>query len=143
METGIARARLDSAPPDRFVALRRALGVSSFGLNQVVLKPGQRGRIHAHARQEEVYLVLSGTLTVMVEGEAHELGEGEAIRIAPEIKRQMVNRGPGDCSLIALGGAGEHDGRDGLAYGDWSDTEARTPQETPLPDDLPASELRS
>ena len=51
------------------MSLRRALGVTSFGINQMVLEPRQRGRIHRHARQEEVYLVLEGTLTLLVEGE--------------------------------------------------------------------------
>ena len=41
---------------ERFQALRRQLGVSSFGMNLLVLEPGQRGRIHAHDRQEEVYI---------------------------------------------------------------------------------------
>jgi hypothetical protein len=45
--------------------------------------------------------------------------------------------------VLALGGAGDHNGRDGLAYADWDDTEPRPPQEIPLPDDLPAEELRT
>jgi hypothetical protein len=40
--------------------------------------------------------------------------------------------------LLALGGDGEHVGRDGQAFTDWSDTQGATPQEIPLPDDLPA-----
>lgn len=42
---GIARSRLDPAAGERFVSLRRPLGVTSFGMNQLVLEPGQRGRI--------------------------------------------------------------------------------------------------
>ena len=67
METGVATARLDDGSPERFVALRRALGVTSFGLNQMLLRPGQRGRIHRHEHQEEVYVVLSGVLTMEFE----------------------------------------------------------------------------
>ena len=44
----------------RFVSLRRALGVTTFGINQIILRPGQRGRIHRHTTQEEVDLVLDG-----------------------------------------------------------------------------------
>ena len=65
METGIAFAALDYGTGERFERLRQQLGVSTFGLNQIVLQPGQRGRIHRHARQEEVYLVLDGTLTLL------------------------------------------------------------------------------
>ena len=69
MEDGVSRARLDPDVGERFVSLRRALGVTSFGINQLVLEPGQRGRIHRHERQEEVYLVIEGRLTLVVEGE--------------------------------------------------------------------------
>jgi mannose-6-phosphate isomerase-like protein (cupin superfamily) len=142
MEDGTARTRLQDDPEDRFVRLRAELGVSSFGLNQIVLQPGQRGRIHAHERQEEVYLVLDGTLSLLVEGEEESLGAGELIRVAPGVRRQLLNRGPGPLSLIAIGADGDHQGRDGAAFTAWDATESAPPQETPLPDDLPASELR-
>jgi uncharacterized cupin superfamily protein len=143
MEDGTATTRLQPDPEDRFVRLRAELGVTSFGLNQIVLRPGQRGRIHAHERQEEVYLVLEGTLTLLVEGEEQTLERGELIRVAPGVRRQLVNRGPATLHLLALGGAGEHQGRDGQAWAAWDATESARPQEMPLPDDLPASELRS
>ena len=95
MEDGTARARLEPDAENRFVRLRAQLGVTSFGLNQIVLHPGQRGRIHAHERQEEVYLVLEGTLSLFLEGEEATLERGELVRVAPGVKRQLVNRGPG------------------------------------------------
>ena len=140
MEQGTATTRLEDDPDDRFVRLRAALGVSSFGLNQIVLRPGQRGRIHRHEQQEEVYLVLDGTLTLLVEGDERTLGRGELIRVGPDVRRQLVNRGPGTLSLLALGGAGEHEGRDGLAYPDWAATEPVSPRDLPLPEDLPEGE---
>jgi quercetin dioxygenase-like cupin family protein len=143
MEEGTTTARLNPDATDRFLALRRELGVTSFGMNQIVLQPGQRGRIHRHLRQEEVYLVLEGTLTLALEGEAIELGHGELIRVAPEIRRQLVNRGPGRVVLLALGSAGEHQGRDGEAFGSWSDEHPVPPQELPLPANLEPGELRS
>ena len=118
MEDGTTRARLQPDAENRFVRMRAELGVTSFGLNQIVLHAGQRGRIHAHARQEEVYLVLEGTLSLFVEGEEATLERGELIRVAPLVKRQLVNRGPGPLHLLAIGGAGEHEGRDGLAFTD-------------------------
>ena len=142
MEDGTATTRLQPDPEDRFVRLRAELGVTSFGLNQIVLHPGQRGRIHGHARQEEVYLVLAGTLALVVEGEEMTLERGDLIRVAPDVRRQLVNRGPDDLHLLAIGGAGEHEGRDGRAYTAWDDTNPVSPQEMPMPEDLPASELR-
>jgi quercetin dioxygenase-like cupin family protein len=141
MEDGTAKTRLDPETGERFLPLRRQLGVSSFGMNQIVLQPGQRGRIHRHKNQEEVYLVLEGTLTLLIEGERTELTVGEVIRVAPQVRRQLVNRGPGRVVLVALGGAGEHVGRDGEAFGDWSDVSPVSPQEMPMPPDLDPGEL--
>lgn len=143
MENGTSRAKLDADTAERFVALRRELEVSSFGINQLVLQPGQRGRIHRHRRQEEVYLVLEGTLTLAIEGEESDLREGELIRVAPSVRRQLINRGPSRVVLLALGGDGEHHGRDGEAFASWEDASAAPPQEVPLPGDLDSGELRS
>jgi len=139
METGVAFAALDPDHEERFLPLRRTLGVTSFGLNQIILRPGQRGRIHRHANQEEVYVVLAGTLTLGVEGEERELGQGELARVAPDVRRQISNRGGEDVLLLALGGSGEHVGRDGEAFTAWEQEAGAPPQEVPLPDDLTPS----
>lgn len=140
MEPGIARSSLRDSAPERFVPLRRELGVSTFGMNQIILGPGERGRIHRHHLQEEVYLVLAGTLTVYVEGDPHQLGAGELLRVAPGWRRQLVNRHDEPVSILALGGATEHVGRDGEAFTGWEESSGAPPQEVPLPDDLPDSE---
>jgi mannose-6-phosphate isomerase-like protein (cupin superfamily) len=112
-------------------------------MNQIVLQPGQRGRIHRHQRQEEVYLVLEGRLALVVEGEETELREGELIRVAPQLRRQLVNRGPGRVVLIALGGEGDHHGRDAEAFASWDDQVGVPPQELPLPANLDPVDIRS
>ncbi len=136
MEEGTTRASLDAGAGERFVPLRRRLGVTSFGFNQLILAPGQRGRIHRHAEQEEVYIVLEGTLSLLVEGEEEKLEVGDMIRVAPQVRRQLVNRGPDPLRMLALGGSGEHAGRDGEAFTSWEQTEGAPPQEVPLPEDL-------
>jgi quercetin dioxygenase-like cupin family protein len=138
MDTGVSYAKLDPDHEERFLSLRRELGVTSFGINQILLRPGQRGRIHSHTAQEEVYIVLSGTLTLWVQGEPRELTQGELARVGPDTKRQIANRSATeDVLLIALGGHGEHVGRDGEAFESWDQAEGRPPQEVPLPDDEP------
>jgi mannose-6-phosphate isomerase-like protein (cupin superfamily) len=129
---------LDRDSAERFEPLRRRLDVSAFGINQLVLQPRQRGRIHRHRRQEEVYLVLEGELTLLIEGEETTLGPDELIRVAPAARRQLVNRGPGRLVLLALGGDGEHHGRDGEAFASWDEEQGVAPQELPLPADLPS-----
>jgi mannose-6-phosphate isomerase-like protein (cupin superfamily) len=143
MQEGTTRTRVDPETGERFVTLRRQLGVSSFGINQIVLQPGERGRIHRHHRQEEVYLVLEGRLALVVEGKEAELGEGELIRVAPQLRRQLVNRGPGRLVLIALGGEGDHHGRDADAFASWDDQVGVPPQDLPLPANLDPGDVRS
>jgi uncharacterized cupin superfamily protein len=134
----ISFASLDTDTGERFQALRRELGVTSFGMNLIVLQPRQRGRVHAHEQQEEVYLVLEGELTLALQDEEHKLGQGQLVRVGPSVRRQLVNRGPERLVLLALGGTGEHAGRDGRAWESWDDGgEGRPPQEVPLPQDLP------
>ena len=142
MERGVTYAKLEPNGTDRFVALRQQLGVTSFGMNLIRLYPGARGRIHAHERQEEVYLVLEGTLSLVVEGVERDMSAGELARVAPEIRRQLVNRGPARLAVLALGAAGEHAGRDGIAFVAWDATSGAPPQEIPLPDDLAPDERR-
>jgi uncharacterized cupin superfamily protein len=136
----IAFATLDPESGERFQALRRDLGVTSFGMNLMTLQPRERGRIHAHERQEEVYLVLEGELTLLVEGDEHRVATGGLVRVGPAVRRQVVNAGPDRLVVLALGGAAEHQGRDGRAWSAWDESgEGRPPQEVPLPDDLPAA----
>ena len=132
-------AMLDRDASERFQTLRRELGVTGFGINLIVLAPGQRGRIHSHEQQEEVYLVLDGELTLLVEDEPHVLGRDGVVRVPPSARRQLVNAGPERLVLLALGGSGEHVGRDGHAWSSWEQGgPGAPPQEVPLPEDLPA-----
>lgn len=129
-----------SIDPDAetFQTLRRELGVTSFGINLLKVQPRQRLRVHRHERQEEVYLVLDGELTLIVEGEPHVLGKGDLVRVGPELKRQLTNPSEAPVVILALGGDGSHEGRDGIAWASWDEEgEGRSPQEVPLPDDLP------
>jgi uncharacterized cupin superfamily protein len=66
MQQGVSHATLDMNGTERFQRLREPLGIHSFGINVITLQPGQRGRIHRHATQEEVYLVLEGVLSLSV-----------------------------------------------------------------------------
>jgi mannose-6-phosphate isomerase-like protein (cupin superfamily) len=136
----IAFAALDRDSGERFQPLRQQLDVSTFGMNLIVLQPRQRGRIHVHEHQEEVYLVLEGELTLLVEGVEHVLGPDRLVRVGPAVRRQLVNTGPQRVVLLALGGSGDHHGRDGRAWTSWEDDgPGAPPQEIPLPDDLPTA----
>lgn len=138
MEPGITTSRLDLALAERFQRLRPELGFESFGLNLMHLAPGQRGRIHAHEHQEEVYVVLEGTLRIESDGgaEAVELERGGLARVAPEVRRQLSNRGDVPVRFLSVGGGQPHESRDGIAFASWDEMEGRPPQDVPLPEDL-------
>jgi mannose-6-phosphate isomerase-like protein (cupin superfamily) len=134
----VSFAKLDRAGDERFQSLRRPLEGRSLGINVLTLQPGQRGRVHAHAGQEEYYLVLEGRLTLAVEGVEHELGVDDIARVGPTTRRQLVNRSPARVVLLALGAAGEHEPRDASAWHSWEEEgEGHPPQEVPFPADLP------
>ena len=137
MEPGTSYTSLDLDGEDRFQRLRAELGLSAFGLNLLRLRPGQGSRIHRHAHQEEAYLVLEGTLTLQVEDDTRELGRGDLARVGPDVRRQLSNRTEEPLHVLAIGGANDHEGRDGRAYETWDETgEGRPPQEVPLPEDV-------
>jgi uncharacterized cupin superfamily protein len=62
-----------------------ALGVRAFGLYQVDLPPGCETVAHDHAADgaEDVYAVIRGTGTVVVDKEEVPLGPGEFIAVQP------------------------------------------------------------
>ena len=137
-DADLSFAVLDRDTEERFQRLRSQLGVSSFGMNLIVLAPRARGRIHAHEHQEEVYLVLEGELMLFVDGVAHVLGPDRVVRVGPAVRRQLVNAGPARLVLLALGGAGEHVGRDAMAWASWDEEgPGHPPQDVPAPEDLP------
>jgi hypothetical protein len=73
---------------------------------------------------------------LLVEGEPHEVSRGQAARVPPQERRQLVNGSAERLVLLALGADGEHPGRDGEAFESWDEKTGRPPQEVPLPDDL-------
>jgi oxalate decarboxylase/phosphoglucose isomerase-like protein (cupin superfamily) len=112
-------------------------------MSLMAFRPGQRWRIHAHREQEEVYVVLSGVLTLLVEDLAgqiqeHAIRAGQAARVPPGVRRQAVNRGPEAARFLAIGAAGSHERWDATAWESWEETGAGHPgQDVPLPPDLP------
>ena len=137
MSDGIEIVSLES-DGELFRQIRRELGLESFAVNLLTLRPRQRLRVHRHARQEEAYTVLEGELTVIVEGDPRVLRPGEIAAVRPETKRQLTNPSGERVVVLAIGAAGEHQSRDALAWESWEEGgEGRPPQEVPLPDDLP------
>jgi uncharacterized cupin superfamily protein len=80
---------------DKWVLVRRSLGVESFGLNVVELPPGESIPEHDETErgQEEVFLVLDGDATLVIDGVDHELRTGSFARLDPQPRRTVRNDG--------------------------------------------------
>ena len=93
-------------PGIRFRPARTALGVTSWGMNVIELDPNNTGypeHDHASEGHEEVYLVLRGTVVLQADGEERTLGQGDMVRVPPELARKFVTKDQG-VTLLALGG---------------------------------------
>jgi mannose-6-phosphate isomerase-like protein (cupin superfamily) len=55
---------------------------------------------HAHKTQEELYLVLSGTLQFKLDDDVVDVPAQTAVRVAPEVVRSVWNEGPDDVELV-------------------------------------------
>ena len=76
--------------------------------------PGARGKRHADKAQEEVFLVLDGTLTVDLgePPERHELERGSALVVQPGTILQLRNAGGDELVLFIYGAPPVSEGAD-------------------------------
>ena len=74
-----------------FMKIRRALGATAFGINEVRLPPDAAGMEHDEAEtgHEEVYLVLDGSGLATVDGESVAVTAGDYLRVDAAATRQL------------------------------------------------------
>jgi mannose-6-phosphate isomerase-like protein (cupin superfamily) len=111
--TDVTVAAIDEMEPIHGGLARRAratLGVSAWGMQVLTLPPDWDGYPdHNHdatafdPNQEEVYIPLSGSATLVAGEQRFELAPGTMARVGPEQHRQILP-GPDGIRLIALGG---------------------------------------
>jgi uncharacterized cupin superfamily protein len=98
-----------------FRKIRRELGVEEFGVNAIVIPPGYDTGYHLHEEQEELYIVLDGTVEIgFNDGTTHPLGPGGLARVAAPVHRKVKNVGEADATYVVVGAKGGYVGRDGL-----------------------------
>lgn len=100
----------------RFRKIRRALGATAFGLNEVALPPGAEGMEHDEADfdEEEVYVGLEGEGTFTIDGEDVPFRAGQYLRVDPA-SRRLVRAGDAGLRFLAIGARqGGHSGRSSL-----------------------------
>ena len=97
-----------------FRKVRRALDVTAFGVNALVLPPNYDAGRHFHDEQQELYFVHSGTVEMRFEdGTTHRMGPGTAARVDPGTVRGVANAGDEDAVILVAGGKDGYVGRDG------------------------------
>ena len=97
-----------------FRKVRRALGVTAFGVNAIVYPPGFVGFHHYHDTQDELYFVHSGSARVEVEGEVRILGPGGLVHVESTTARRVSNASEtDDLVLLVIGGQSGYVERDG------------------------------
>ncbi len=83
--------------------LGRALGARAFGIYQVELPPGAETVRHNHSDDgaEDVYAVVQGTGTVVVDGRGVPVRPGQFVAVTPESERH-VRAGDSGLTFIAV-----------------------------------------
>ncbi len=91
-------------PFPKWALARKSLELRSFGMNVVELPPGETIPEHdeLESDQEEVFIVLSGDATLVIDGEDHPAPAGTFVRLDPEPKRTVVNRSGADATVLIV-----------------------------------------
>ena len=112
---GFAVANVDAlADGPGFRKVRRALGVTAFGVNAIELPPGYETGRHFHDEQEELYFLYRGRIELTLNDEAtFELGPGGLARVDAATVRKIKNVGDEPAVYLVTGGKDGYVGRDG------------------------------
>jgi uncharacterized cupin superfamily protein len=84
--------------------VRRTLELGSFGINIVQIPPGEQIPEHDELDrdQEEIFYVLGGEPTLVIDGEDHRTPAGTFARLDPEHKRTMRNDGSEQAEVMIV-----------------------------------------
>jgi quercetin dioxygenase-like cupin family protein len=112
---GYALANVDAlGDGPGFRKVRRALGVTAFGVNAIELPAGYETGRHYHEEQEELYFVHRGRIEITLDDDdVYELGPGGLARVDAATIRKIKALGDEPAVYLVAGGKGGYVGRDG------------------------------
>jgi quercetin dioxygenase-like cupin family protein len=112
---GYALANVDAlADGPGFRKVRRALGVTAFGVNAIELPAGFETGRHYHEEQEELYFVYRGRIEITLgDDDVYELGPGGLARVDAATIRKIKALGDEPAVYLVAGGKDGYVGRDG------------------------------
>ncbi len=87
-----------------------------FGVNLVVLQPGEPIGMYHWENEQEDFLVLSGEGLLLVEEEARPLRQWDFVHTPAGASHMIVGAGDGPCAVLAIGGRAHMDTEDWGAY---------------------------
>ena len=97
-----------------FRKVRRALGVTAFGVNAIELPPGFETGRHFHDEQQELYFLHRGRIQLTLNDDTtFELGPGGLARVDAATIRKIKNIGDEPAVYLVTGGKDGYVGRDG------------------------------
>ena len=84
--------------------VRRTLGCGAFGINLVQIPPGEQIPEHDETGrdQEEVFFVVSGTPTLVIDGNDHPAPSGTFARLDPALRRTVRNDAAEPCDVLIV-----------------------------------------
>jgi mannose-6-phosphate isomerase-like protein (cupin superfamily) len=97
---------MDAAFGGAFKRVRAELGVQSFGVQILDLPPNldqYPEHDHASSGQEEVFVVLSGSGEIEIDGERVPIDPDTIVRVGPKARRKIYTGDQG-ARILALGG---------------------------------------
>jgi len=98
------RRREDLERSGEWLLVRRSLGVEAFGVNLVEIPPGERIPEHDETGRdhEELFLVLEGSPSLVVDGREIEAPAGTFARLDPHLSRTVVNHGDEPAAVLIV-----------------------------------------
>jgi tetratricopeptide (TPR) repeat protein len=98
----------------RWTPLRKHFGITAFGINAYTATEVGQDVVEEHTEErlghEEIYLVVSGRATFVLDGEEHEVPAGSAVYLRdPKVKRFARAEEPGTTVLAIGGKPGQHE----------------------------------
>jgi uncharacterized cupin superfamily protein len=100
---GVALAHSDDCEASgSWRLVRRTLGLRAFGMNLVNIAPGEQIPEHDEIErdQEEVFYIVSGRPTLVIDGQDHPARAGTFARLDPEHTRTVRNDGDAPASVL-------------------------------------------
>jgi uncharacterized cupin superfamily protein len=96
--------RDDCETAGNWTLVRRTLDLQSFGVNLVDLAPGEQIPEHDETErdQEELFYIVGGSPTVVVDGEDHRARAGTFARLDPGHARTVRNDGEGPATVLIV-----------------------------------------